>query len=108
MPLRWVLRLKDFNNKISRIIPCVPLGVVVKLRPDAPKVRSSIPNTTFISWLLFFSSFFSFSFRLVFILRITVLLCFYIELTIFSSRLYLPFPRSPSRGPAIYIFLVNI
>ena len=23
-----------------------------------------------------------------------------------SSLLYLPFPRSPSRGPAIYVFLV--
>ena len=41
---------------------------------------------------LFFPSFFSFSFHLVFILGLTVLLCFYIQLTIsqiykFSSRL---------------------
>ena len=106
MPLRWVLRLKDFNNKISRIIPCVPLGVVVKLRPDAPKVRSSIPNTTFISWLLFFSSFFSFSFRLVFILGITVLLCFYIQfldLQIFFSALLAVPPKSFARSCDLHI-----
>ena len=26
----------------------------------------------------------------------------------YSSRLYLPFPRSPSRGPAIYVFLIYV
>ena len=49
---------------------------MVKLRPGISKVLGSIPGIT--SSLLFFSSFFTFSFRLVFILGITVLLCFYI------------------------------
>ena len=43
-------------------------------------------------------------FALVFILGKTVL---FLDLQIFFSAFkYLPFLRSPSRGPAIYVFLV--
>ena len=95
-----LIRLKDFNNKISITTPCVPRGVVVKLRPDAPKVGSSNANTTFISSLLFFSFLlFFFSFRLVFLLRITVLLCFYI---FFSALLVVP-PKSFARSCDLHI-----
>ena len=58
----------------------------VKHWPDASKVPGSIPGITFFSSLLFF---FSFSCYLVFILGITVLFCFYIQLTIFRFANFL-------------------
>ena len=64
---------------------CVPRGLVVKLSPGAPKGPSwNLGSIFFSSLLFFFSSFFSFSFHLVFILGGTVLLCFCIQLTIFD------------------------
>ena len=78
-------------------------GLVVKLWPCASKALSSIPGKTFFSSLLFFSflHFFSFSFRLVFILGISVLLCFYIrflDLQIFFSALLAVPPMSFARS----------
>ena len=67
--------------KFRQLFLRVPRGLVVKHSPDAPKGTNSNPGKTS---LLFFSSFFSFSFRLVFILGTTGLLCFYIQLTIFD------------------------
>ena len=71
---------------------CVPRGLVVK--PLAGYVEG--PGFGFAYNFFLFASFFLFLFLLVFIL----------DFYKFPSRLYLPFPRSLSRGPAIYVFLI--
>ena len=70
-----LIRLKGFNNKISLPFPVCSTWPGVKAFTrcaEGPEIHSGQNLDSF----LFF--FFSFSFRLVFILGITVLLCFYI------------------------------
>ena len=70
-----LIRLKGFNNKISLPFPVCstwPGGKAFTRCAEGPEIHSGQNLDSF----LFF--FFSFSFRLVFILGITVLLCFYI------------------------------
>ena len=72
---------------------------MIKLWPGASKILRSIAGITFFSSFLFF--FFYFSFRLVFILGITVLLCFYIQfldLQIFFSALLAVPPKYFARS----------
>ena len=97
-----LIRLKDVNNKISRTNPCVPRGVVVKLRPDAPKLRSSIPNTTFISSLLFFLFFFFFSFSFHFTYNSFVMFLSTAYNIFFSALLAVP-PKSIARFCDLHI-----
>ena len=90
--------------------------IVVTRWPGVQKVPSSIPSgTCFFFSLLFFPPLL----RLVCFLVIVVLFNFFILLKFFqiykfSSLLlyfpfnFLPFSRSPSRSPAIHIFLVII
>ena len=92
---------------------CVPRGLVVKFTPGASKVLSSIPDGTFSCSLLLFSFlrfFFFFSFSFHFRHNGFCYVSIYnFQINKFSSRLYLPLPRSPSRGPhAIYVFLVKV
>ena len=71
---RLLIRLKGFNNKISLPFPVCstwPGGKAFARCAEGPEIHSGQNLDS----LLFF--FFSFSFRLVFILGITVLLCFY-------------------------------
>ena len=93
MHLRWVFTVEttvillesifEFTfNKGSKVLIikfrclflCVPRGLEVKLSHGAPKGPEIHSGQNLDSFLFFF---FSFSFRLVFILGITVLLCFY-------------------------------
>ena len=93
-----------------------PRCLVVKRSPGTLKGLSSNPGSTFslrFFSFLFFLFFFSFSFHVVFILGTTVLyikLLLYIDhnfwLTNFLLHLTCRSPPSPSRGPAIYVFLV--
>ena len=109
-----LIRFEALIIKFWRISLCVPRGLVVKLWPGGSKVERSIPSKTFFSSLFLFSSFFffflflSFSFHFrynSFVMFLNIAYNCYIYK--FSSRLYSPFPRSPSRGPAIYVFLVH-
>ena len=97
-----LISLEGFNSNIATnqsVCPTWPSGKASARYIEGPGFDSRHNLFLFASFL-FFSSFFTFSFRLVFILGITVLLFFFMFL------LYLPFPPSPSRGPAIYVFLV--
>ena len=91
-----LIRLEGFNNNISiTLLVCStwPSGKALALYVESPEFDSGHNLFLFASFL-FFSSFFPFSFRLVFIFSITVLLCFYIQfldLEIFFSAL-LPVP----------------
>ena len=81
MHLRWVFTVETAVTLLKNIfeflkvliikfrynIVCVPRGLVVKLWLGVSDVQSSIPEIAFLSSLRFFSSFFSFSFPLVFI-----------------------------------------
>ena len=123
MHLRWVFTVQtavillknifEFTfNKARRfkIIKFRHINLRVPRYIEGPGFDSR-PNLFLFASFLFFSSFFTFSFRLVFILGITVLLCFYIQLKIFrftNFLLYLPLLPSPSRGPSIYVFLVIV
>ena len=96
-----LIRLEGFSNKISTKLSVCSRGVVVKLWPGAFKVLSSILGRIFFSSLLFFSSlvlffFFSFSFYFrynSFVMFLYIAYNFWIYK--FSSRLCLPFLRSP-------------
>ena len=83
---------------------CVQCGLMVTI-----DMRRGIDGPEFACFLFFLS----FSFGLVFFLVITVFFCFFILLTkifrFINFLLYcliLQFSRSPSWGPAIYVFLV--
>ena len=98
-----LIRLEGFNNKISTLLIVCSTWPSGKALACVSEVLSSIPGITFFSSFRLF--FFCASFPLVFILGITVLLCFYCLQVLdlhFFPRLYLPFPRSLSRGPAVY------
>ena len=101
---------KGFNNIFSTIFPVCSLGLVVTIWTSTSKFPSSITGRTYFSSLLFFS----FSFRWVFFLVIAVLFCFFISpkivrfINFLLYCLILSFPLSPSRGPAIYTFLVQV
>ena len=118
MHLRWVFTVQtavillknifEFTFHKARVCSTWPSGKASAQYTECPWFDSR--HNLFVSFLLF-SSCFTFSFRLVFILGITVLLCFYMQLKIFrftNFLLYLPFPASPSRGPAIYVYLVKL
>ena len=74
-----LIRLEGFNNKISThqfVCSTWPSGKAAARFIEGPGFDSNC--NLFLASFLFFSSFFTSSFRLVFILGITVLLCFYI------------------------------
>ena len=83
-------------------LQCIPRGLVVTIRTGASNIPSLILGGTFFSSLLFLS----FCFRFVFFLVIAVLFCFFRSINFLLYCLIEPFPRSPSRGHAIYVFLV--
>ena len=113
-----LIRLEGFNNKISTIFSVCstwPSGKAFARCVEGPELE--IEPITFFSLLLFFFSFFFLFFSFSFHFRYNSFVMFlYIAYNFFlspfsasrefPSRLYLPFPRSPSRGPAIYVFLV--
>ena len=75
-----LIRLEGFNNKISTnqlVCSTWPSGKASARYIEGPGFDSRHNLFLFASFL-FFSSFFTFCFRLVLILGITVLLCFYI------------------------------
>ena len=95
MHLRWVFTVETavillknifeftFNKarRFRQILVCVPRGLVVKtLARCVGGLEFDFGHNLFLfaSFLFFSSFFFSVSFPLVFILGITVLLCFYI------------------------------
>ena len=108
-------REKAFNKILSKISECVSRGVVTTKRPGVRKVPSSIPGRTcfFFSSFLFF---FSFPLLLVSILVFVVFfhffiwLMFFLDLQIFfhiALLQLLAVLQSPSRDPAIHVFLVE-
>ena len=75
-----LIRLEGFNNKIETyqsVCSTWPSGKALARYIASPEFDARHNLFLFASFL-FFSSFFTFSFRLVFILGITVLLCLYI------------------------------
>ena len=96
-------RGKGFNNTFFT------RSSVCSMWPDGNDMGRGIDGPEFARFLFFLS----FSFGLVFFLVITVFFCFFILLTkifrFINFLLYcliLQFSRSPSWGPAIYVFLV--
>ena len=108
-----LIRLEGFNNKISKVLlmcSTCPSGKALALFVVGPEFDSGHNLLPYAS-LLFFSFFFFFSFSFSFHFRYNSFVMFlyiaYNFLIYQFSRLYLPFTRSPSRGAAIYVFLVN-
>ena len=96
-------RGKGFIIYYGQFLPAFstwPSGNALPMRGEGPQFDSGA------SILFFF-------FLLVFVLVVAVLFCFFIYLTILRFINFLlycfisSFPRRPSRGPAIYLFLVN-
>ena len=107
-------REKAFNKISSKFSECVSHGVVTTKRPGVRKVPSSIPGRT---------CFFSFSFFFLFLyvqssfqfLQFSFIslygLCFF-QIINFLPYCFSPFQllavlQSPSRDPAIHVFLVE-
>ena len=96
-----LIKLEGFNNKIStcRLVRSTwPSGKALARCVEGPEFTSGHNLFLFASFL-FFSSFFSF--RLVFILGITVLLCFciqFLDLQIFFLALLAVPPKSFARS----------
>ena len=107
-----LIRLKGFNNKnstLSRVCSTWPSGTAVAWYTEGPEFAS---GRYFFSSLLFFSSFFFFFFSFSFHFRYNSFVMFlYIAHNFWLTNFLLRFtcrspPPSPSRGPAIYVFLV--
>ena len=105
-------REKALNKILSTSSLCVSHGVVVRRRPGVQTVPSLISGRT--CFCFFVSSFFFFSFTFSLLFSCCSFVFFlYIAYKSYASLPYfpfnfLPFSRSPSRCPAIHVFLANV